>query len=323
MTLRLGLGVFGMQSVPQRPDHHVKLYADLLEDAALAESLGFDSVWLSEHHFWFDGYCPADIAAAGAILGRTRRIKVGTAVMLLPMHSVAKVAGDAATISRLSGGRLSLGVALGYRDAEFDGFGIRRKDRGRLMDVMLPELATACRDAGPRTPSIPIYVGVATAVAAQRAGRLGLPLFADSTMNRAELTEMLTAYNAAAKAAGVSPPAGHALQRDVFVTDDRERDWALLLPELRYMRRQYGGWSFPPEPGEPVGAYLGRLEGDIEAKLKNLILGDSAHVAAELREFSSLGFDLIVCRSQFGNLPRDLFRRAVEGLGRVNAEVAR
>jgi len=126
MTLRLGLGVFGMQAVPQRPDHHVKLYRDLLEDADLAEALGFDSIWLSEHHFWFDGYCPADIAAAGAILGHTRRLGVGTAVMLLPMHSVEKVAADAATMSRLGEGRLSLGVALGYRDAEFDGFGVRR-----------------------------------------------------------------------------------------------------------------------------------------------------------------------------------------------------
>jgi alkanesulfonate monooxygenase SsuD/methylene tetrahydromethanopterin reductase-like flavin-dependent oxidoreductase (luciferase family) len=85
VSLRLGLGVFGMQAVPQRPDHHAKLYRDLLDDAELAESLGFDSIWLSEHHFWFDGYCP-DLVAAGAIVGRTKRIRVGTAVMLLPMH---------------------------------------------------------------------------------------------------------------------------------------------------------------------------------------------------------------------------------------------
>ena len=48
----------------------------------------------------------------------------------------------------------------------------------------------------------------------------------------------------------------------------------------------------------------------------------SAMVTARLREFESLGFDLIVCRSQFGNLPRDLLRRAIEGLGRVRAEVS-
>ena len=318
--MRLGLGIFGMQSVPQRPDHHVKLYRDVLEDAELAETLGFDSIWLSEHHFWFDGYCPADIAVAGAILGRTKRLGVGTAVMLLPMHSVQKVADDSVTLSRLGEGRLSLGVALGYRDAEFDGFGVRRKDRGKLMDVMLPRLAKSCQAA---EPPVPLYVGVATAIAAQRAARLGLPLFADSTMNPQELREMLDAYNAAAAAAGVTPPSAHALQRDVFVTDDRERDWAMLLPELRYMRRQYGAWSFPQEPDETVPAYLGRLESDVEAKLKNLIMGDAAHVAARLREFEDLGFDLIVCRSQFGNLPRESLHRAFEGLSRVREVEAR
>src|SRR5207248_2401257 len=177
-----------------RPDHHVKLYRDLLEDAELAESLGFDSIWLSEHHFWFDGYCPSDLAAAGAILGRTSKLGVGTAVMLLPMHPAARVGADAATLSRLGEGRLSLGVALGYREPEFDGFGLRRKDRGKLMDALLPELAALCAVA---RPAVPIYVGVATAVAAQRAGRLGLPLFADSTMNPDELREMLAAYDAA------------------------------------------------------------------------------------------------------------------------------
>jgi alkanesulfonate monooxygenase SsuD/methylene tetrahydromethanopterin reductase-like flavin-dependent oxidoreductase (luciferase family) len=319
--MRLGLGIFGMQSVPQRPDHHVKLYRDLLEDAEMAEALGFDSIWLSEHHFWFDGYCPADLPAAGAILGRTRRLGVGTAVMLLPMHPVKKVAEDAVTISRLGEGRLSLGVALGYRDAEFDGFGVQRKDRGKLMDGMLPRLAEACQAAD---PPVPLYVGVATAIAAQRAARLGLPLFADSTMNPEELRAMLDAYDASAAAAGVTTPTRlHALQRDVFVTDDRERDWAMLLPELRYMRRQYGGWSFPQEHDESVSAYLHRLESDIEAKLKNLIIGDAAQVAARLREFEALGFDLIVCRSQFGNLPRESLHRAFEGLSVVRADVSR
>jgi alkanesulfonate monooxygenase SsuD/methylene tetrahydromethanopterin reductase-like flavin-dependent oxidoreductase (luciferase family) len=312
--MRLGIGIYGMQSVPQRPDHHVRLYRDLLDDAELAESAGFDSIWLSEHHFWFDGYCPADLVAAGAVLGRTSRLGVGTAVMLLPMHPAEKVGEEAAALSRLAGGRLSLGVALGYREPEFDGFGIRRKDRGKLMDALLPPLAHACAAA---QPEVPLYVGVATAIAAQRAGRLGLPLFADSTMNPGELREMLAAYDAARESAGMPAPATHALQRDVFVTDDRERDWAMLFPELRYMRRQYGSWSFPQAQDESNAAYRERLEADIEAKLKNLILGPADEVAARLREFEALGFGLIVCRSQFGNLPRADLRRAIERLGRL------
>jgi hypothetical protein len=185
---------------------------------------------------------------------------------------------------------------------------------------MLPRLAESCRAAN---PPVPVYVGVATVIAAQRAARLGLPLFADSTMTVAELREMLDAYNSAAAAAGVNPPSHHAIQRDVFVTDDHERDWAMLLPELRYMRRQYGGWSFPQEPGETVPDYLRRLESDIEAKLKNLLMGDVGFVAARLREFEALGFDLIVCRSQFGNLPRASLHRAIEKLGDVREEVSR
>src|SRR2546428_13951030 len=87
------------------------------------------------------------------------------------------------------------------------------------------------------------------------------------------------------------------------------------------MRLQYGGWSFPPEPAESVQAYLSRLEADVEAKLKNLIMGDAVEVAARRREFASLGFDLIVCRRQFGNIPRDLLHSTVEGLAPVRAEV--
>jgi alkanesulfonate monooxygenase SsuD/methylene tetrahydromethanopterin reductase-like flavin-dependent oxidoreductase (luciferase family) len=216
------------------------------------------------------------------------------------MHSVEKVGEDAATLSRLSDGRFALGVALGYRDAEFDGFGLRRKDRGRTLDVMLPRLAGACSAV---EPPVPLY----------------LPLFADSTMNVQELREILAAYEAARVAAGAPKPATHALQRDVFVTEDRERDWAMLFPELRYMRRQYGAWSNPQQPGEPMPAYLERLESDIEAKLKNLVMGTPKEVAAKLREFEALGFDLIVCRSQYGNLPRADLRRAIELLGKVPA----
>jgi alkanesulfonate monooxygenase SsuD/methylene tetrahydromethanopterin reductase-like flavin-dependent oxidoreductase (luciferase family) len=166
---------------------------------------------------------------------------------------------------------------------------------------------------------VPVYVGVATAIAAQRAGRLGLPLFADSTMNPDELRAMLAAYDAARLTAGVPAPRTHALQRDVFVTDDKERAWAMLFPELRYMRRQYGAWSAPQSAGEPMHSYLERLESDIEAKLKNLIFGTAAEVGAKLREFEALGFGLIVCRSQFGNLPRADLRRAIEALGGVAA----
>jgi alkanesulfonate monooxygenase SsuD/methylene tetrahydromethanopterin reductase-like flavin-dependent oxidoreductase (luciferase family) len=203
---------------------------------------------------------------------------------------------------------------------EFDGFGLRRRDRGRSMDRLLPTLVELVGEEG--SPPVPVSVAAASTVAAERAGRFGLPVFADSTMTAAELTDMLAGYRASASAAGVPAARNHYLQRDVFVTEDPERDWGILFPELRYMRRQYGAWSFPPEPDEELKAYLGRLESDIEVKLKNLIFGRPEEVAERLRSFQRLGFDHIVCRSQYGNLPRETFRRAVEQLGRVRRLVA-
>src|SRR5947209_5764765 len=73
-----------------------RVYAEVLEEAAAAESMGYDHVWLSEHHFLEDGYCPSLLAVAAAIAARTRRIKIGTWVLLLPLHNALKVAEDTA-----------------------------------------------------------------------------------------------------------------------------------------------------------------------------------------------------------------------------------
>lgn len=318
--MRIGVGVWSMQSVAHRPTSQALLYRRLVEDARLAERVGLDSLWLSEHHFWYDGHCPAMLPAAGAVLGATDRLGVGTAVLLLPMHDPAGVADDALRLAALSGGRFQLGVGLGYREAEFDGFGIRRRDRGRLMDHHLGVLLDRWRQASERPA--PVLVGIASEPAAARAGRFGLPVFADSTMGPDELALVMASYREAAGAAGAAVPASQGLQRDVWVTEDPERDWRMLLPELRVMRRQYGGWSLPPEPGEPRPAYLERLEGDVQAKLGNLIFGDVAHVVAELRRFEALGFDLAVCRTQFMNVPRQDLHRSMQGLGRVQQAMA-
>src|ERR1700730_5097325 len=105
------------------------VYEEGLEFVRVAEDLGFDEVWLSEHHFAEDGTCPALLPVCAAIASRTRRIRVGTKVMLLPFHNPLRLAEDAAVVDVLSGGRLDLGLAAGYRLAEFEGFGISRSER--------------------------------------------------------------------------------------------------------------------------------------------------------------------------------------------------
>src|SRR6516225_8988280 len=112
------------------------LYRDCLEQVEIAESLGFDSIWLTEHHFTDDGYLPSMLPAAAAIAARTRRVTIGTFVLLAPFQHPLKLAEDAAVVDVISNGRLRLGLGQGYRQEEFDGFGVPRAERlGRTLKL--------------------------------------------------------------------------------------------------------------------------------------------------------------------------------------------
>ena len=113
------------------------LYNESLAQVEAAEQLGFDSIWLTEHHFTDDGYLPALMPAAAAIAARTTRVSIGTYVLLAPFWHPLKLAEDAAFVDVISGGRLRLGIGLGYRAEEFEGFGVPRAQRlGRTLETI-------------------------------------------------------------------------------------------------------------------------------------------------------------------------------------------
>ena len=105
-----------------------------------AEELGWDDIWLSEHHFLDDAYTPSMLPLGCAIAARTQKVEIGTSVLLLPLHDPVRVAEDAATLDVLSGGRLQLGLGVGYRVEEFIGFDISRGERAKRMDEELEKL---------------------------------------------------------------------------------------------------------------------------------------------------------------------------------------
>jgi natural product biosynthesis luciferase-like monooxygenase protein len=96
-------------------------YEDFLQEAACAEELGFDSVWIGEHHFG-RYICPSPQVVAGALARTTRKMRIGTAVVLLPHHDPVRLAEDYAMVDLLSGGRLDFGVGRGFIKAIYDGF---------------------------------------------------------------------------------------------------------------------------------------------------------------------------------------------------------
>jgi len=96
-------------------------YKNFFDEVTYAEELGFDSMWIGEHHFC-RYICPAPQIVAAGIAQRTKKIRIGTSIVLLPHHDPIRLAEDYAMVDLLSGGRLDLGVGRGFIKATYDGF---------------------------------------------------------------------------------------------------------------------------------------------------------------------------------------------------------
>ncbi len=131
--LRFGLW-YDFRNPPPSELSFEELYRQNLDQIVWAESLGFESVWLTEHHFVADGYTPSPLVLAAAIGQATRNMQIATNLMLLPLADPVRLAEDSATLSILTGGRFDLGVGLGYRQLEFDYFKRNLKNRPSLME---------------------------------------------------------------------------------------------------------------------------------------------------------------------------------------------
>ena len=108
---------FGTFLLMQSPSHRSsqEIYARGVEIAQAAESLGFGNIWLAEHHFSTYGYLSRPVQLATFIAAKTTRLRVGTAVIVVPLHHPLVVAEEIATLDLLAGGRVDIGLGRGYQ----------------------------------------------------------------------------------------------------------------------------------------------------------------------------------------------------------------
>jgi alkanesulfonate monooxygenase SsuD/methylene tetrahydromethanopterin reductase-like flavin-dependent oxidoreductase (luciferase family) len=241
----------------ERP--YTSVYGDIFEQVVWADQHGFDNVWLSEHHLCDDGYAPSVLPIASAIAARTRTIRIGTAVMLLPFHNPIRLAEDAATVDVISGGRFELGVGVGYRVGEFESFAIPKVERGRRASESL-EIIRRLLDGetvtykskyfeicnakiAPRSiqqPRLPIWAGGFTAPSAQRAARDADGFLAIGGPSQ----ELFGHYVAALQALGkpttnLRLAGGHWY---MIPAADPEKSWNEAAPYVLDQMNTYGDW---------------------------------------------------------------------------------
>lgn len=234
----VGLALWSMQRTQAVPrPGWPQLYAELQSDARFTEELGFDSLWVAEHRFWYDGWCPQPLVAASAALSATGHLTVGTAMHLLPQHDAARSARTFYGLRAMFGDRFELGVGLGYRDEEYDAVGLSRNKRGRLMDAALDELA-AHRPAGSLVPGV--WVGGMAPAAIRRAASRGLSLLLPPTLSPAEIITVAENAKQVALAAGHTP-GRVGMVKDIWITRGKaeEKDHQVALLDTHY--REYAG----------------------------------------------------------------------------------
>jgi alkanesulfonate monooxygenase SsuD/methylene tetrahydromethanopterin reductase-like flavin-dependent oxidoreductase (luciferase family) len=129
-------GIMNLFPASGEESHH-QLLRNTLEEIELADQMGFDSVWLAEHHFSEYGILGNPLTFGVSIAERTSRITIGTAVLVLPFYDPVRLAEDIATLDILSGGRLVIGVGRGYQPREFAGFRVDRENsRERYQETL-------------------------------------------------------------------------------------------------------------------------------------------------------------------------------------------
>lgn len=335
--MKLGYGLITCQRYPGDPRTSADLYRQVLEAARLCESSGLDSVWTSEHHFWDDDYMPSLLVVSAAVAAVTSRISIGTGVLLAPLYHPIRLAEDAATVDLISGGRLILGLGLGWRAEEFDRLGVPMSRLGRRLRETVEVLRLAWGpdaftyageifrfDATNVTPKparkIPIWIGGFQDGALRRAGRIGDAYFAsaaalDDLPRRRKVVEQ-----GLEKAERDPSDFTFAVHEPVWVSEDPDRDLEEILPHIHYSRWKYrdlgnefgrGGGPLPSPPP---------LDDETRAGLvKSLIIGTPSEVAKKIEPYrEALGDDMhFVARSSYPGVEWDKTVRSIELLGEV------
>jgi probable F420-dependent oxidoreductase len=341
--MNLGYGLITCQRTPGDARTAPDLYREALELAQACEAAGLDSVWTSEHHFFDDDYMPSLLVTSAAIAAVTRQISIGTGVLLAPLHHPLRLAEDAATVDVISGGRLILGLGLGWRAEEFDRFGVSREGLGRRLSETVAVLRGAWGPEPfshegrvfdiPRTnvtpkPArpIPIWIGGSADPALRRAARIGDGYLATTTQDD-DVTRRARIVRRALERAGRDPEEfTFAVHAPVWVSEDPEAEVEDVLRGVWYMRWKYrdmaeafGRPSTPPLPEPPPIDAETR-----ERLLKALILGTPEQVARRLSRFrEALGDGThVVARSYLPGMPLRRARTGIELLGQVRKLIA-
>ena len=131
---------FGIFMLMQQRNKHKtshQILRDAVEQTQLADDIGFGGAWFAEHHFSNYGLCASPLVMISHCAAVTRKIRLGTGIVVAPLYQPARLIAEVAMVDQLSDGRLNLGIGSGYQHFEFERFGVKIADAPAIYNEFL------------------------------------------------------------------------------------------------------------------------------------------------------------------------------------------
>ncbi len=223
----------------------------IIDFAKAAKDVGFHSIWMGQHYFGGNRIRWEVIPTLARLIPEVQGSVVGTAILLLPLHHPVLVAEQVATLDILSGGKFVFGVGLGYREREFDGFGVPKRERASRFEEAISiikrlwtedcvsfegryfrakDLTTGTRPIQKPTP--PIWIAAHGDRAVKRAARLGDSLIMNPHASITTLERQLEVYRAALEKESKPFPRELSIRKDIYIAGNRKAAWEEAEQEI-------------------------------------------------------------------------------------------
>ena len=316
---------FGLMMRAQFPpdDDMAKRFGELVEQARLADRLGYASITKGMHYSAAPWRDLQQFPFLSRIMAEAPNLRLNFGLVLLSLHKPLDIAEQIATVDVMSGGRVIFGVALGYRDVEYLAFGTTQKERVKRFEENLEAIKRLWTEdavdmAGShftlegasvgtkplQKPHPPIWIGANADPAIRRAARLGDCWYVNPHNRIDTIVRQVEVYKRALDECGKPFPREFPARREVFVASSRAEAIRLCAPFLAAKYRAYDQWGqgkAMPEGDNDLGVAFDDLIRD------RFLLGSPDEVAQQMRALHrATGINHLIMSVQWPGMPQSM-----------------
>jgi alkanesulfonate monooxygenase SsuD/methylene tetrahydromethanopterin reductase-like flavin-dependent oxidoreductase (luciferase family) len=327
-------GLFGGAARGAGQDGDSQSYRAFIDYVVEAERLGFESVFLVEHHFTGTGQLSASLTLLSYLAGLTKTMRLGTAVTVMPWHNPVLLAEQAATVDLVSNGRLDFGVGRGYRPNEFHGFRVDPGEAQARYEEAL-DLVLKCwtmkerfsfdgrfwhfRDVivephPAQAPNPPIWIAAGSEGSIRQAARRGQHVLLDQFGTIEQTAARVAWYKDEQKKSGrISQPGEIAVTRGLLLVDQEEKRATEIDRRLAAIAFLSATSQIPGTKAEgPTKFGSSTLDTSRGAAEASTIVGRPEECIRRIRELEEAGVDYILFNDPWGGIERlRFFARSV------------